>query len=88
MAKAKTQKGQFMPLPAGFTAVTFDSGGERINVEPSGLYATWGWNKVYINYAGDRAQAAPCLLELPNDSEVIRRIAEGFMALADKLDAD
>lgn len=87
MANKKPKKFQFMPLPDGFEASAFAPKGKRITVKPTGLHATWDWQRIYINYAGEDAAEALCLMELPNDSDVIRQIAEGFKELADKLDA-
>ncbi len=85
MAKKKAQQGHFIGPIEDFTAQSFSAQGERVEVKPTGLYATWDWNKVYLHYTGDDAQAAHILMELPKDPVVLKAIAKGLSALAKKL---
>ncbi len=85
MAKKKSHQGHFIAPIADFTAQTFSVQGERVEVKPTGLYATWDWNKVYLHYTGDEAQAAHILMELPKDPDVLKAIAKGLRALAKNL---
>jgi hypothetical protein len=85
---ASRKNGHFVGAIEDFKTKTFTGGGERVLVEPTGLYATWDWKKVFLHYTGDKAQAAGVLLELPNDPDTLRAIGMGFLSLATKLEAE
>lgn len=82
---SRKKQGQLIAALKSFKTEAFNLQGERVEVEPTGIWATWDWRKVYLNYTGDGAQEAECLMELPNDPVVLKAIAKGLSALAKKL---
>lgn len=85
---SRKKQGQAIAALKNFKTVAFNLQGERVEVEPEGLWATWDWRKVYLHYTGDGAQEADCLMELPKDPVVLKAIAKGLRALAKKLDEE
>jgi len=81
----KTQKGKFIELPEDFTASVHSVKGKRIEVEASGVYVTWDYSTVWLNYAGDDAQKSYTTFELPSDGDFLRHMASKLVELADEL---
>ncbi|MDP9518794.1 hypothetical protein [Pseudomonas protegens] len=86
MGIPRTQKGQLMSFSELFFTEAFDGAGQRVEVEPAGLYATWDQRKIYLHYSGKKAMNAHCLLELPANPDDLRVIAQGFLNVADKIE--
>ena len=82
---SRNKQGQLIAELKSFKTEAFNPQGERVEVESTGLWATWDRRRVYLNYAGDGAQEADCLMELPRDPAVLKAMAKGLSALAKKL---
>ncbi len=82
---AKTQKGKFIKLPEDFTASVRNQKGRSIEIEASGVYVTWDYGTVWLNYAGEDAQESYTTFELPSDGDFLRAMATQLTELADEL---
>ena len=81
----KTQKGLFIELPEDFT-VEVPGKDERFNMDPSGLYITYGHSKAWINYAGDKAGDSYATMTIPSDPKFLRKLGREITKFAKRLE--
>ncbi|HCA3439736.1 TPA: hypothetical protein MO340_004300 [Salmonella enterica subsp. salamae serovar 35:g,m,s,t:-] len=66
---------------------TFDNVGIPFTMKAPGLHISKSYHSLYLAYSGEKAGDSYAKLQIPTDSEFLRKFAKMLNALADELDS-
>lgn len=83
---SKTSPYLYIPFPnENYVVATLDRKGKRFNMDAKALHLSWTYDKIFVNYAGDKAGESHTTLELPLDADFLRLMAKKLNDLARSL---
>jgi len=77
----------YIPFPnESYKVSPLDRKGKPFDMDSKALYLTWTHNRIFVNYAGEKAGESHTTMELPLDPDFLRLMAAKLNELADSLD--
>jgi len=81
----KTRNSYFVKLPEGFQVEVLGKE-ELFEMEPSGIYMTWDYRRVWMHYAGEQAGESSVNFQIPSDPKYLRFLSKELVKLAKKIE--